>query len=144
MTPSTLTLRPDESLGRAIALFRQTGVQAIPVVEGLAGLQGIVPRRILGSVAEDGLSGRKVADVMTSSVTRFEETTPMHALMEHFLGTDDALAIIMDGDIPTGIVSRRNLRMLIEPLSGDSFAPRSPFVSTSDYLLVPDLCPATL
>jgi hypothetical protein len=66
----------------------------------------------------------------------------MHALMEHFLGTDDTLAVILDGDMPTGIVSRRNLRTLIEPLDSETFAPRSPFVPTSDYLLVPDLCPA--
>jgi two-component system cell cycle response regulator len=142
MTPNTATLGPDSPLGRAIALFRQTGLQAIPVVDGQGALQGIVPRRILGWIAEDGLTGKTIAEVMTSAVTRFDETTPMNALMEHFLGTDDPLAIILSGDAPTGIVSRRNLRTLIEPLSSESFSPRSPFVPTSDYLLVPDLCPA--
>jgi diguanylate cyclase (GGDEF)-like protein len=142
MTPNTVTLGPDDPLGRTIALFRQTGLQAIPVVDGQGALQGIVPRRVLGWIAEDGLTGKTVAEAMTSAVTRFDESTPMNALMEHFLGTDDALAIIVSGDAPTGIVSRRNLRTLIEPLNDESFSPRSPFVPTSDYLLVPDLCPA--
>jgi GGDEF domain-containing protein/predicted transcriptional regulator len=142
MTPNTITLRPDDPLARCLALFRQTGLQAIPVVDDQGTLQGIVPRRILGWIAEDGLSGKTVAEVTTSAVTRFEEGTPMNALMEHFLGTDDTLAVIVCGDCPTGIVSRRNLRTLIEPLSSETFSPRSPFVPTSDYLLVPDLCPA--
>lgn len=142
MTPSTVTLRPDEPLARVVALFRQTGLLAIPVADGEGALQGIVPRRILGWIMEDGLAGKTIAEVMTSAVTRFDETTPMNALMEHFLGTDDALAIIVSGETPTGIVSRRNLRTLIEPLSSETFSPRSPFVPTSDYLLVPELCPA--
>jgi two-component system cell cycle response regulator len=142
MTPNTLTVRPEDALSRAVALFRQTGLQAIPVVDALSALQGVVTRRIIGAAAEDGLGGKTIAEVMTGEVTRFDETTPMNALMEHFLGTDDPLAVIVNGDAPTGIVSRRNLRTLIEPLSSDTFSPRSPFVSTSDYLLVPDLCPA--
>jgi len=142
MTPSTLTLRPEEPLSKAAGLFRQTGLQAIAVVDDSRGLQGIVARRVLGWGADELASGKTVADAMSFSVTRFDESTPLATLMEHFLGTDDPLAVIVQGDAPTGLVSRRNLRTLIEPLSSESFTPRSPFVATSDYLLVPELCPA--
>ncbi len=142
MTPNTVTLRPEDPLARVVALFRQTGLQAIPVVDDQGALQGVVPRRILGWIVEDGLAGKTIAEVMTSAITRFNEDTPMNALMEHFLGSDDTLAVIVSGEAPTGIISRRNLRTLIEPLSSETFSPRSPFVPTSDYLLVPELCPA--
>lgn len=142
MTPCTLTVRRDEPLSRAVALFRQTGIQAIPVVGENGALQGIVPRRAIGAAAEAGLTRQTIADVITGEITRFDEQTTMDVLMEHFLGTDEPLAVVVDGEVPTGIIARRNLRTLIEPLSQETYAPRSPFVATSDYLLVPELCPS--
>jgi hypothetical protein len=50
--------------------------------------------------------------------------------------------VIVDRDTPTGLVTRRGLAALIEPLTADTFGARLPLSLSSDYLLVHDVCAA--
>ena len=153
MHPCPLLLHLDETLEHAHALLSQTGLIHAPVVDADNKLAGIVsidqlsaaklrnpkPR---GHSGNSSSSVRLVRHVMTTDVTRFDETTPLAELMEFFTGESATLAIIVRGKKPRGLVHCQALAALNERLTADHFASTKPRTATSADLMVPDLAMA--
>jgi diguanylate cyclase (GGDEF)-like protein len=141
MTPVTLTMHAEDETARLEGLFRQTKLPAIPVVDEKECIQGLVLRKAAPRGNENG-QPQRMQDLMTTEFTRFDEGTKFATLLAHFRGNSGSLVVIVDRDTPTGLVTRRGLAALIEPLTADTFGARLPLSLSSDYLLVHDVCAA--
>jgi two-component system cell cycle response regulator len=139
MTPATLTLRADDELSHVAALFRRSGLPAAAVVDAQGHLEGVITRKSMGAADAQG-SGRRIRDVMTTDMVRLSEDTGVIAVLDQFRTGRHSLAVVVDGKVPTGIITRSGLAALIEPLASDTFAPRTAVDAGSAYLLVPDVC----
>lgn len=139
MTPCTVRVHPDETVGQAVALFRQTRMEAIPVVDAEDHLVGLVTHE---NLRQQSAPGQTIAQVMTSKVPQFEESTRFSSLMDFFAQQNEPLTLIVRGQRPTGFVTRNSLRALIEPITASTFSIGGDW-DTGDELLVPDLCPAS-
>ena len=145
MTPTTLSVQTNDAMAKAASLFRQTGLAAIPVTDDAGQLVGVIPRP--GGPAsqwDERFEGKVAGDVLSMEFIQLDEATSFESLMDHFLGSSETLAVIVHQGLPAGVVTRETLSALIDPISADSFAPHSPFQPTSDYLLVPELCTASV
>jgi diguanylate cyclase (GGDEF)-like protein len=153
MHPCPLLLHLDETLDQAHALLSQTGLAHAPVVDPDSKLAGIVSLDQLATARlrnpksrsasnSNNSSVRLVRHVMSTDVTRFDETTPLAELMEYFTGEAATLAIIVRDKKPRGLVHCHALAALNERLTADHFASTKPRTGTSADLLVPDLAMA--
>jgi diguanylate cyclase (GGDEF)-like protein len=141
MTPSTLTIKPDEPVAQAAALLRQSRLTALPVVDENGKLVGLVSESsVPAGRADIERSSRRVRDVLSLDPPRYDEETTFAALMEFFTRDSRSLIVITHQDRPTGVVTRASLAALSEPLTSDSFAASRPYSGTSDYLLVAETC----
>lgn len=146
MQPCPLLLHLDETLDQASALLELTGLAVAPVVDhegklvGTAALDRVAAARLRGEAKprESG-SVRLVRHVMTSEVTKFDETTPLARLLEFFTGEAAPLAVIVRDRRPRGIVTCQGLAALNEKLATGHFCPAQPRTNTSADLLVPEL-----
>jgi diguanylate cyclase (GGDEF)-like protein len=153
MHPCPLLLHSDEALEQAHALLTQTGLAHAPIVDGEGKLAGIVSldqlaaARLRNPKQRGGASGsnssvRLVRHVMTTDVTRFDETTPLGELMEFFTGESATIAIIVRDKKPRGLVHCHALAALNERLTAEHFSSLKPKTGSSADLLVPDLAMA--
>jgi two-component system, cell cycle response regulator len=153
MHPCPLLLHSDETFEQAHALLQQTGLAHAPIVDADGKLAGIISLDQLaaaklrnpkqrGNAAGSSASVRLVRHVMTTDVTRFEETTLLGELMEFFTGENATIAIIVRDKKPRGLVHCHALAALNERLTGDHFATPKPKTGTSEDLMVPDLAMA--
>jgi CBS domain-containing protein len=153
MHPCPLLLHLDETLDQAHALLSQTGLAHAPVVDGESRLAGLVSLDQLAAArlrnpksrsnnSSNSSSVRLVRQVMTTDVTRFDQTTPLAELMEYFTAESATLAIIVRDKKPRGLVHCHALAALNERLTADHFATTKPNTGTSADLLVPDLAMA--
>jgi diguanylate cyclase (GGDEF)-like protein len=150
MHPCPLLVHHDETLEQAHALLQQTGLAHAPVVDAEGKLSGIVSLDQLAAArlrnpkprGGSNSSVRLVRHVMTTDVTRFDETTPLGDLMEFFTGESVTIAIIVRDKKPRGLVHCHALAALNERLTADHFASPKPKSGCSADLLVPDLAMA--
>ena len=153
MHPCPLLLHSDEALEQAHALLTQTGLAHAPIVDTEGKLAGIISvdqlasARLRNPKQRSGNNGgnssvRLVRHVMTSDVTRFDETTPLGELMEFFTGENANIAIIVRDKKPRGLVHCHALAALNERLTAEHFASLKPKCGSSADLLVPDLAMA--
>ena len=144
MTPCALLLHLDETIEQAQALMDLTRLSAIPVVDSEGKLAGVVSTEQLESVRtkgkpRGGSSTRLLRHVLTTDVTKFDETTPLAELMEFFTGQSATLAVVVHDRRPKGLVTCQGLAALNDRLTADHFSVTAPRTSTSEDLLVPDL-----
>ncbi|HEY4312472.1 MAG TPA: diguanylate cyclase [Pirellulales bacterium] len=138
MTPSAITLKPDDSIVHAAVVFERTAQPAVPVVDLEGNLIGLLMADDLAGRAVEGqYATERVRDLMTTNPVRFGEQALFTELVGFFSEDPRALAVITDGSRPTGIITRNELVSLSEPLTAESFAAQDNDTSTSDYLIVP-------
>lgn len=149
MLPCSLHLRLDETCEQAHALLQLTGLTTVPVVDAEGKLAGVVSfdqlvaiRSRSDSKSRGGSSVRLVRHVMTAEVAKFEESTPLGRLMDHFTGEDAPLAVITRDRRPRGLVHCQGLAALNEKLHASHFAATGARTNSSEDLLVPDLAAA--
>ena len=149
MTPCAMLLHVDEAIDQAHALMELTKLSAIPVVDQEGRLAGLVTAAQLADVRSrsskprsSGSSVRLLRHVMTTDFAKFDETTPLGALMEFFTGESAPLAIVVRDKRPKGMVYCQGLAALNERLTVTHFAAPTPRSRTSEDLLVPDLAMA--
>ncbi len=136
MTTIPFTFAADDPLTQAASLLQQTKMGEVPVVNSHGKLIGLVQADGLLTMPADAASA--VREVMTSKPDTFDEDTTFQNLMDHFADSSSPVAVIVRKDRPVGLVHRRILASLCDPLSTTTFAPDSPFSNTSEYLLVGD------
>ncbi len=142
MIPCPVVLRRDETIGRAQALFQQTQLRIIPVVDAIGNLAGCVAKN---DVAQDACHDQRLRDVLITDVPCLDEDTPFASIMDFYTTDERSLVFVVRGGRPVGLVTRHSLAMLSEPLDHMTFAPTVPESSTSDYLRVIDsLCTDSL
>jgi diguanylate cyclase (GGDEF)-like protein len=141
MTPCTVFLRPQETVGEAIELLERTRLDGIVVVETGGKLVGVCERVRCAGVPEDELFTRPLREVITPDVRTFDEGESLVALMEYFNGDTDSFAVVLSGGRPIGFVTCNSLVAMSRPVIEGSLAEGAEYRDTSEYLLVPDLRP---
>jgi diguanylate cyclase (GGDEF)-like protein len=134
MTPAPIVLGRDHTVAQAAALFGQTRLDAVAVVDKRGNLAGVLLPR---DVQPDLPRNTPVAEVMSTNVDSYDEQTEFATLMEFFAVGEGTLAVIVSDDKPTGFVTPAALAALSEPLLKNTFAPGLP-LRTTEYLLVPE------
>lgn len=145
MSPCSVFVGVDDLVDEAHALLAQTRLSSIPVLDREGKFAGVISStpttgkparpsngRISGSV-------RLVRHFMSKDVARFEENASLDELMEFFTGEQSSIAVIVRRERPVGIVHCQSLAGLNEPLSRNQFIPTSPFSTSSEYLMVPEV-----
>jgi two-component system, cell cycle response regulator len=123
MVPCTLVARKEDTLAEASALFEQTQLQAMPVVDEEGKLAGLLTASTVRSrLSTETAAEKPVSSAMTSDVASFDERTTLAALIDYFTQESPlAIAIVHKGR-PTGLVTPSSLATLSEQLTEDSFA----------------------
>jgi predicted transcriptional regulator/GGDEF domain-containing protein len=139
MIPCTLLLRTQDSLRQVEALFRQTQLRALPVVDDEGKLAGLVSA---SNLREHTLSldatQRSVEEIMDRDIASFDEQTSLAAVIDYF--AQEALVIvIVNKGRPTGLVTPHSLATLVQRLTTETFAPTAD-ARGSAGLRVPNLC----
>jgi two-component system cell cycle response regulator len=142
MTPCTVFLQPDEPVGQAIDLLQRTRLEGIPVVDPDGKLMGLCEQEIVITVAESDYTTRLVRDLMTSDAQSFGEQENLASLVDFLARDVRSLVIVLNEESrPVGFVTSNSLLAMSRRVTTDSFAAESEYSDTSQYLVVPDLCP---
>jgi DNA-binding response OmpR family regulator/CBS domain-containing protein len=123
MVPCTLVVRKEDTLAEASALFEQTQLQALPVVDEEGKLAGLLTASTVRMrLSADEASNKPASSAMTSDVASFDERTTLDALIDYFTQESPlAIAIVHKGR-PTGLVTPSSLATLSEQLTTESFS----------------------
>lgn len=143
MMPSPLLIGADETVEQGLALFEQTQLPTLPVVDLEGRLVGLVTEGKLASAHLPGnrprqASVRLVRHVMQTDYAKFEETTSLNDMMEHFAESEHDVAVVVRERRPAGLVFCQGLAALNERLNVAAFQPNGETYG-SDYLLVPEV-----
>ncbi|MCC6889713.1 MAG: CBS domain-containing protein [Hyphomicrobiales bacterium] len=144
MTQSTVTIGPDDSVMHAVELMLKRRISGLPVVDDTGALVGILtegdllrrielgtqkrrPRWIEfligpGRLASEyvSASGRKVHEVMTSSVHTVSEDTPLTDVVSIMESRQVKRLPVVRGSKLVGILSRANLLRALVSISRDT------------------------
>jgi len=143
MIPCPVLIGADETVDQGLALFDQTQLATLPVVNLEGQLLGLVTASKLASVRSQGsrprqASVRLVRHLMQADCAKFDETTSLNEMMEHFAESDQDVAVVVRDHRPAGLVFCQGLAALNERLNVTAFQPTS-ISEGSEYLLVPEV-----
>ncbi len=143
MMPLPCVLSKDELASEAVLLLRRSRLAALPVVDEDGKPLGIVTENcILGDLSPHEMAFLTVGQVMNHEVACLDENSSFAELVKSF-AQDAATPIVITHDgRPTGLVVPENLVVLGRKLSKEDLTATVPYSPLSDYLVVPDLCPA--
>ncbi len=137
MSPCTLVLRPQHTLGEALCWLRRTRLVALPVVDRTGKLLGVLGEEQLpGRAREEELWSRQVADAAVAEVGRFHEESSFAELLDHFTRDRASLAVVVSNGRPVGLVTATGLASITAEVRSDTFAPEVPYSDSSEYLLI--------
>lgn len=142
MVPCAGCLHVADSLSKARALFRQTQLRALPVVDDEGKLAGLLSASSVQQrpAQRDGGEGQ-VSRQMKSDVVSFDERTTLPALIDYFLQESPLLIVVVNKGRPTGLVTPSSLATLSEQITTETFAANGDAEGTA-ALVVPNLCGA--
>jgi CBS domain-containing protein len=140
MVPCTIVVGAKNPLAHAAALFEQTQLQALPVVDEEGKLAGLVTAAgtRLRLTAGD-LKDEPVSSFMTSDMASFDERTSLPALIDYFTQESPLAIVIVHKGRPTGLVTPSSLATLSEQLTTATFA-EGGHRSDRSGLIVSNLC----
>jgi two-component system, cell cycle response regulator len=143
MLPCPLLVGADESVDQGLALAEQTQLDTLPVVDVEGRLLGLVTLASLQAARSQGSRSRQasvrlVKHVMQTDFARFNETTPLGEMMEHFTESDQDMAVVVRDRCPVGLISCQGLAALNDRLDVAAFQPASAREG-SEFLLVPEI-----
>jgi diguanylate cyclase (GGDEF)-like protein len=143
MTPLCGVLRPEGPAAEALLLLRRGRLAGLPAVDENGRLLGIVSENCISAdLSARGTAGLTVGQVMKRDVACLDESASFAELVESF-AHDAATPIVITHDgRPTGLAMPENLVVLGRKLTKENLAATLPYSPLSDYLVVPDLCPA--
>ena len=129
MSSPARTVRPDETVARALVACQRHGQSGILVAED-GRLLGAVGREDLDRAVAHGLSHAPVKGIMSSRVAACDEDAPLAELQRVVAAGDDRIAVVRDGRI-VGVVTRSDL---LRALGEQAVAPERPGVVLTDEL----------
>ncbi|HYX87974.1 MAG TPA: CBS domain-containing protein, partial [Gaiellaceae bacterium] len=121
MSSPARTVRPDETVARALVACQRHGQSGILVAED-GRLLGAVGREDLDRAVAHGLSHAPVKGIMSSRVAACDEDAPLAELQRVVAAGDDRIAVVRDGRI-VGVVTRSDL---LRALGEQAVAPERP------------------
>jgi diguanylate cyclase (GGDEF)-like protein len=137
MVPCATSLNVDDTLMQAAAKFRRTGAASLPVTEKSGALVGLLTDEAVADLPTGRNSEtRRVRDVMSKTVPRYQPETSFNDLMDFFVRGSGSVLVVVENGKPIGIVTRTSITSLIEPVKTDTFAPSESFSPSSEFLLV--------
>ncbi len=137
MIPCATSLRVDDTLVQAAAKFRRTGATALPVTEKSGALAGLLTDEAVADLPTGRNSEtRRVRDVMSKTVPRYQPETSFNDLMDFFVRGNGAVLVVVENGKPIGVVTRGGIAALIEPVKSDTFAPDETFSTSGEFLIV--------
>jgi two-component system, cell cycle response regulator len=130
MTPITMCLREDITIGQAVEFFIDSRINSAPVVDAQGKLVGLISEKdLMTAMVALHYWQRPVSRVMQPNVITYEEDTPARTIYEFLCRVAMRRIVIVKDGCPTGTVSRgtllrlfRNLainRGLLEPRQGE-------------------------
>jgi len=142
MTPCTLTLTAEQTIAHAATLMRRSHHVALPVVNAMGKLAGLILETAVfrGPVSGNSTS-LSVGKVMTTDVPSYEEDATFATLRDFFTRDSRSVVVITRNGQPKGLVTPDSLAALTSPLTAQTFALQLPGDRSSESLIVPDLCP---
>ncbi|MGI6414718.1 MAG: diguanylate cyclase [Thermoguttaceae bacterium] len=111
MIPCTMAIRAGDTIESAAALFRQTRLGSLVVVDESGRLAGTISSEAVSEILPGGAK-RAVGEVMARDVEAFPEDASFERLMVHFAENDCDLVVIVDRGHPTGLVTPASLASL--------------------------------
>lgn len=140
MVPCTLWLDEKDTVARAAALFEQTQLQALPVVNEEGKFAGLLTRTgVQLRMAAENIGDRPVSSLTASDVASFDEHTTLAALIDYFSQESPLAIVIVNKGRPTGLVTPSSLATLSEQLTTATFTAGQPKAGRAG-LIVPNLC----
>ena len=142
MTPCPVMLSLDAPFHKATAIFEQTELLAIPVVDRAGKYAGVVWREsfINGSDVHETypashLNG-ELSEQLDDAVECVAEDASFAELVERLSDDSTPLLVVADAQRPIGLLTSPNLASLSQPLFSDSFRESKPLDDTTRYLAV--------
>ncbi len=143
MTPLPGLLRTEELASEAVHLLRRCRLAALPSVDEDGKLLGIVTEHDLAeALAARPAASLTVGQVMKRDVGCVDETASFAEIVESLAQDAQAPIVITHDGRPTGLALPENLVVLGRKLTREILAPAVPLSRQSEYLVVPDVCPA--
>lgn len=137
MIPCAAALHVDDTLMQAAAKFRRTGAASLPVTEKSGALVGLLSDDAVADLPTGRNSEtRRVRDVMSKTVPRYQPETSFNDLMDFFVRGSGAVLVVVENGKPIGVVTRGSITSLIEPVKTDTFAPGEAFSASGEFLIV--------
>jgi DNA-binding response OmpR family regulator/CBS domain-containing protein len=122
MVPCTVAIEAKSPLAQAAALFEQTQLQALPVVDDEGKLAGLLTAATVRlRLTADDSANEPVACFMTSDMASFDERTSVPALVDYFTQESPLAIVIVHKGRPTGLVTPSSLATLSEQLTTTTF-----------------------
>ena len=118
MFPCTVVVREGEPLCRAAALFQQTGLPYLPVVNGEGKYRGFLSAADVTAASEGA-----VEESLYGDVPAFDLDAPFNALMDRFVQDACPLLAVVHEERPVGYVLRQGLATLVQPVRRGSYSP---------------------
>jgi diguanylate cyclase (GGDEF)-like protein len=141
MTPLTLTVRPTDTLADALALFAQSKLEWLPVLDERSRLAGMLDRAKIAEVEPASpRAAQAVETCMTRDVSQVEDSASFAAVMDKFVREERPVLAITSGQRPAGFIAHEQFLALVRPVSADMFTDEDEeFSSNTEYLVVPDV-----
>jgi CBS domain-containing protein len=116
MTPDLVTVRPEDSIDRAIELLLREQISGLPVVDGDGRLVGVITEFALLAVAYDRrVKNHKVSNHMTRELITVEVDDPISRVADLCIVHRVRRVPVMQGGRLVGVIARRDvLRALVE------------------------------
>lgn len=140
MTPFSLLLRGTDTIAFAEALFAQTQLDVLPVLDIHARFVGLVEREnVRESIKGKNRSAQAVESIMTKGVPTLADDTTFETVIEQFIREDQSLLVVTKGPRPCGYIARERFLALVKPVEAELFTAEGGYSTGTDYLVVPDL-----
>ncbi|HTN74654.1 MAG TPA: diguanylate cyclase [Pirellulaceae bacterium] len=140
MTPFSLVLRGTDTIAFADALFAQTHLDVLPVLDIHARFVGIVEReKVRESAKSKNRAAQPVDQVTTKGIPTLSDQTKFELVIEQFIHDDQSLLVVTKGQRPLGFIARERFLALVKPVEAEFFTAEGGYSSGTDYLVVPDL-----
>jgi diguanylate cyclase (GGDEF)-like protein len=137
MTPFTLSLRVSDTIAYAGALFAQTQLDVLPVIDFSNRFVGIVEcEQIREALATAGRSGQPLEPIAQRDVPQVPDAASFATVIDQFIKHDRSLLVVTKRSRPLGYIVRERFLNLVKPIQPDLFAPAADPLAGSGYLVV--------
>ncbi len=109
MSAPVRTVAPDATLSAARHHLQRYGHGALPVINQIGKLLGLISRRDIDIAIHHGLGNQHVADHLTAEVLTAQVDEPLEVLHQKFVVRNIGRLPILDGERLVGIITRSDL-----------------------------------